>query len=85
MRLYFSLRRLVYWRAPFAVRLASGRLLGLAGPRRPAADRVSVAKPRVLMETLLGQQSRFFAKPIVFDIVNKVKRNEVWTAHMGVD
>ena len=28
--------------------------------------------------------TRFFAKPIVFDIVNKVKRNEVWTAHMGV-
>ena len=28
--------------------------------------------------------TRFFAKHIVFDIVNKVKRNEVWTAHMGV-
>ena len=26
----------------------------------------------------------FFAKPIVFDIVNRVERNEVWTAHMEV-
>ena len=29
--------------------------------------------------------TRFFAKPIVFDIVNKVKRNEVWTAQYGSD
>ena len=28
--------------------------------------------------------TRFFAKPMVFDIVNKVKRSEVLTAHMGV-
>ena len=79
MRLYFSFRRLVYWRAPFAV---AARLLGLAGPRRPAAETARFDGNMVGTAVLL--MTRFFAKPIVFDIVNKVKRYEVWTAHMGV-
>ena len=48
---------------------------------------MSVAKAHFdgnMVGTAVLLMTRFFAKPIVFDIVNKVKRNEVCTAHMGV-